>query len=312
MKPKLKYFKKKGFDNMNNKIKMILDVIMTILFLSLMKVSFTGLTLHKIIGLGIFTLFVTHMILNHKWISSMIKNINAGKVKGKTIFMFILNVALFFLTAFTVISGICISLSSSTAVFSQLHHFVAYTSLILISIHLGLHWNLIMNFFKRAFKIKNENGTATWLYRAASLALAIIGVKALLNPNIQGNFTAPFVSTTENTSSYTKAKTSDDNNTNITQDTTNGLVVDTGSLDDYLSKLYCSGCHNRCPLTNLRCGRGQTSYEEAVAKYNEGKSNSSSTSNSSGNSESLGDYIGIMSLFIAGTHYIVTIPKKLK
>ena len=130
---------------MNNKFKMILDIIMTVLFISLMKISFTGLELHKIIGLGIFVLFLAHNLLNYKWIAGISKNILAGKVKGKSKFMFILNITLLFITGFIVISGIVIS-RNSTEVWSNLHHFAAYSGLILISVHIGLHWQMILNF----------------------------------------------------------------------------------------------------------------------------------------------------------------------
>lgn len=321
---------------MNNKIKMALDVVMTVLFICLMKISFTGVALHEIIGISIFVFFIIHQLLNYKWIASMCNNIFAGKVKGKAKFMFVLNAVLFILTSFTVISGILISQSlfpevstNNTAIWSELHHFAAYSSLILLSVHIGLHWSMIMNFFKKAFRMKNDNGTRTWLSRVIALALAVVGVRALLNQSIQSNFTAPFVNESENIVLYsnTKTKDSDENPSSITQSTTNGLVVDTPTLDDYLSKLFCSGCHRRCPLTNLQCGRGNSYKQEAVTEYNE-KYSQSDTSSSSSDNEAISneatstasnnkkatpaDYIGIMSLVIAGTHYTVSLPKKLK
>ena len=306
---------------MNNKIKMALDVVMTVLFICLMKISFTGVALHEIIGISIFAFFIIHQLLNYKWIAAMCNNILIGKIKGKAKFMFVLNTILLFLTGFTVITGILISQSLFTAistsnntVWSELHHFAAYSSFILISLHVGLHWNMIMGFFKKTFRMKKENGTRTWLARAISLSLAILGIKALLNQNIQSNFTAPFVSEGQNTALYGKTKNSDENKSNITEDTTNGLVVETTTLEEYLSKLNCSGCHRRCPLTNLRCGRGEAYKEQAVSEYNEtySQSNTSSSSNTSNGKETTAaDYIGIMSLVIAGTHYTVNLPKKL-
>ena len=41
------------------------------------------------------------------------------------------------------------------------------------------------------------------------------------------------------------------------------------SLYEYLSKLHCSGCGNRCLLTSLRCSRGEAYKQMAEADYNE-------------------------------------------
>lgn len=278
---------------MNNKIKMALDVIMTVIFICLIKLSFTGITVHEILGIGILVLFIIHNILNYKWIAAVYTNFFTDKVKGKAKFMFVLNVLLFVFTSFTVISGILISQSlfpeislSDTSVWSPLHHFAAYSSLVLISVHLGLHWSMIINFFKKVLKMRNENGTRTWLARVIALALAIFGVKALINQNIQADFTAPFVSQSQNISSSAAL---DNNQSGISQSTDNGTVVETTSLEEYLSKLYCSGCHNRCPLTNLRCSRGNSYKQEATKEYQQSQSSSSSTQNNSNSTQITAD-----------------------
>ena len=39
------------------------------------------------------------------------------------------------------------------------------------------------------------------------------------------------------------------------------------SLEDYLSNLFCSGCHKHCPLISPRCGRGAEQAEIAKEEY---------------------------------------------
>jgi len=39
------------------------------------------------------------------------------------------------------------------------------------------------------------------------------------------------------------------------------------SLEEYLSKLVCSGCGRRCPLTMLKCSRGRTYLQKATDDY---------------------------------------------
>ena len=39
------------------------------------------------------------------------------------------------------------------------------------------------------------------------------------------------------------------------------------SLEEYLGKLVCGGCERRCPLTALKCSRGQVYLEKATSAY---------------------------------------------
>ncbi len=55
----------------------------------------------------------------------------------------------------------------------------------------------------------------------------------------------------------------------------NSLVVDVPTLEEYLSKLICTGCSRRCPLTALKCGRGTTYKNAAISEYEALYTNSS-------------------------------------
>ena len=39
------------------------------------------------------------------------------------------------------------------------------------------------------------------------------------------------------------------------------------ALDEFLGKLYCTGCHRRCPLTVPQCSIGVRQAEEQAAAY---------------------------------------------
>jgi hypothetical protein len=39
------------------------------------------------------------------------------------------------------------------------------------------------------------------------------------------------------------------------------------TLQQYLSKLYCTACHKYCLLTNPRCGRGVRQADKATDAY---------------------------------------------
>ena len=60
---------------MKNTIKIVVDIIMTILFFVLMAYRLTGRTMHEYLGYLIFIFFILHHILNFNWY----KNLPKGK-----------------------------------------------------------------------------------------------------------------------------------------------------------------------------------------------------------------------------------------
>ncbi len=265
-------------------IKIALDIVMTALFLLLMKVSFMGIALHELVGVGIFILFAVHKVLNYKWIAGVCKTIVTGKPSPKARFMLWLDVIILLFVTFNVVSGILISQTiltkievSDLAYWSDMHHFAAYTSLVLLSVHIGLHWQMLMNVFKKLLGLTEANPIRTLLARATLVVMAFMGIKAITNPRIYGNFTAPFTSQAHlpNEQEVTQAvytyKRNDGGKDTVTDSimllSTNSLEVEIPTLEEYLSKLVCSGCGIRCPLTALRCSRGTKYKAAAVAEY---------------------------------------------
>ena len=55
------------------KFRIILDIIMTVLYIILMGYCITGNAVHEILGTITFVLFIIHNILNIKWYKSIFK-----------------------------------------------------------------------------------------------------------------------------------------------------------------------------------------------------------------------------------------------
>ncbi len=334
------------------KKKMILDVIMTAIMLLLMKIAFTGITLHELLGLGVFIMFFVHKFFNRKWIKAISLKLFSKNLPIKTKVMYAIDVLLLILVTLTIISGILISQvlftqfnADDISFWSNWHHFAAYSSLVLISIHIGMHWQSIMNMVKKALQLSDKNSVRTFVSRTFAALIMFFGLKVLIRDDISSNFTAPFSSDNESEKLTTVSVShSSDNTISATQlSTATQLSSDVPTLEDYLGKLVCTGCGRRCPLTALSCSRGNKYKEAAIEEYNEQYSstkssnsaeddspsssdeNKSATGKSSENDDSPSasddtssnesaplDYILLMGLFVAGTHYVITIPKYLK
>lgn len=272
---------------------------MTILFILLLDTSITGIQIHELIGIGIFVLFIIHKLLNYKWIVAVTKNIFGKKTKLKTRIMYIMDVLILIAVTLTVLSGIFISKSlftwitvSNTAFWKTIHSPVAYLSFILISIHLGLHWQYIMAAFRIMFKINKESVARKRILRIFALILAIAGIKSSIENNIAGKIVTPLLSGSSNTESQketvstsnassTQTVTSASDNTTSTDSTqtvSSTQTTSTQTLEQYLGSLYCTGCGKHCSLLNPQCNIGEQQAEQATSDYNSGNTSSSSSS----------------------------------
>lgn len=135
------------------KIKIGIDFLMTVLLLLLMAYQVVGETLHEWFGAAMLVLFIAHNILNIKWY----KNLFHGKYKPVRILGTILNLVVLAALLFLGYSGIVMSrhlfaflpINRGMALARVMHLAGSYWGFVLISLHLGLHWGMIIGMFRK-------------------------------------------------------------------------------------------------------------------------------------------------------------------
>lgn len=142
-----------------NMIKMILDIVMIVILALLFNSHVAAMSFHEIAGLGVFGLFIIHCLLNIKWITAISKRFFSKSLAVKVRIGYIVNLLLAVTFIFVIISGISTSqvlfpADSHGSVWRGIHHFSGAISIILVGIHLGLHWSFVSGMFKKVVKIK--------------------------------------------------------------------------------------------------------------------------------------------------------------
>lgn len=137
-------------------LKIAVDVAMTIALLLLMAheaYELIGQTAHEWLGIGTFTLFVLHHILNRHW--------HRGVFKGRYTAMRWMQTTLVILILLTMcgsmVSGILLSryalpflpLNGGGAFARNIHMLSAYWGFVLMSLHLGFHWSIVVGMAKK-------------------------------------------------------------------------------------------------------------------------------------------------------------------
>lgn len=165
---------------MKNKIKTLIDIVMTILFIILMGYYVTDNAVHEILGTITFILFLMHHILNIKWYTSIFK----WKHNFQRTFHIILNLLLFIAMVGMMVSGIMISadvfafLDIPTTMFARRLHMLSTSwGFVLMAIHVGLHITGLMN----KLNAKMKNSTFEYVYYFILVLLAGLGIYSFIN-----------------------------------------------------------------------------------------------------------------------------------
>lgn len=170
------------------KIKMGIDLLMTIFLLCLMAYQITGETLHEWLGAGMLILFLAHNALNLRWYG--------GLFRGKYRLLRLVQTAVNFSVLISILclgySGIVLSrhvfaalpIDGSMATARSMHMAAAYWGFVLMSIHLGMHWGMVMGMFRRLLKGRKLPEAFVWALRLAAGALAVYGLFCFIQKEI--------------------------------------------------------------------------------------------------------------------------------
>ena len=159
--------------------RIIIDLVLTILFLFAYAYRIIGDIAHEWVGVSIFALFIAHNVINHRWY----KNIGKGAYTVRRVIMTTINALLtltlttLFITGFmhsrTVLSFLNLP---GGMVLRQIHTTAAYWGLPLIGVHIGLHWGMIITEIRKLLNINSTNPVRTIIARILAVALVAFGI----------------------------------------------------------------------------------------------------------------------------------------
>lgn len=167
------------------KFKIIIDILMTIALLFLMGYQFWGEFFHEWIGALMFILFIIHHFLNRKWYQGLFRQSTVIKT-----FQTIIVIAMTIVMLLQMYSGIVmsryafsfLSIDANMAMARRLHILGSYWGFVLMSFHLGIHWNMFINMAKSKIgilkKIKKE------ILLVIGILIALYGVYVFINRDL--------------------------------------------------------------------------------------------------------------------------------
>lgn len=169
------------------KVKMFIDFLMTVFLLMLMAYQITGEKLHEWLGAGMVVLFLIHNFLNIRWYESLLK----GKYKPLRILRTIINFSVLAAMLALAYSGIVMSrhvfsalpINGGMATARVLHLASSYWGFVLMSVHLGLHWGMVISMFRK-FSGEKKSVAFLWILRLIAVLIAIYGAVCFYRADI--------------------------------------------------------------------------------------------------------------------------------
>lgn len=176
--------------------KLALDLVMAILVVLSFAYPLTGNTMHELIGFVVLGFFLIHNVaINSRWYTTLFK----GKYNTKRITSITINVLVLLVTVTLIISGLINSrligemLGIKEDVLPrEIHTTSAYWFLVLMSIHLGMHWRMVMAEMRKMFGVSGGGNLRPILLRCAAASIAAYGIKASLERDLYAKLIAYF------------------------------------------------------------------------------------------------------------------------
>lgn len=162
-------------------MRLVFDLVAAGLLLFAFSYWWLGNVAHELAGTAMFLLVIVHNVFNRRWYGTVPKA--RREVRGLfnivvTILLFVAMLAL--LVTSVLISNALSGIMSAYGGFTvrQIHTLAAYWVLVIVSVHLGLRWPMLMGVARKLTGSTQPNALRTLVLRAVAVLIAIYGVRS--------------------------------------------------------------------------------------------------------------------------------------
>ncbi len=155
-------------------IKIGVDLAMTALFLCQMGYHMMDNRAHEWLGIALCLLFILHHALNGEWHRALFR----GKYSAQRILLTAVDILLVLSMAAVIVSSVMVSRHAFSflglhlrGLGRQPHRPATMWAFVLVGLHLGLHWSMVLNDVRKKTKRKAGKAAAAALYVLLVLAV---------------------------------------------------------------------------------------------------------------------------------------------
>ena len=169
------------------RIKMMVDVVMTVALFICMAYILVGEDAHEWTGIALMLLYLLHSWLNRGWYRSLFK----GRYNALRIFNTTITLTCLITMAIAGISGMAMSrnfyiqfLRGHISLARTAHILSSYWGFCFVSLHVGMYWSMMLSMMKSSSLGRRLTPRAWKALSLLGFLLACFGVSAMLRQNI--------------------------------------------------------------------------------------------------------------------------------
>lgn len=159
--------------------RLVLDLVAAGLLLFGFSYWWLGNVSHELAGTTLFLLVIAHNVFNRRWYGTLRMVKRDARGLFNVVATLLLLVAMSALLATSVLiskalSGIMSAYGGFTV--RQIHTLAAYWVLVIVSVHLGLRWPMLMGVARKLIGITQSNASRTFILRSIAALIALHGL----------------------------------------------------------------------------------------------------------------------------------------
>lgn len=163
------------------RIRLLLDLLAVVLIIACLAYWWLDNLSHELFGTALFALVIVHNVFNRRWYGGVAqRKMDAVRlVNLVTIVCLAIGMAVMLVTSLLISRDIFpfMAIDGAFAV-REIHMFAAYWVLLIIAVHLGTRWQVVMNAGRGLFRISAPNVYRTVALRLIAFFIAAWGVKS--------------------------------------------------------------------------------------------------------------------------------------
>ncbi|WP_428412612.1 DUF4405 domain-containing protein [Pararhizobium sp.] len=164
------------------RLRLLLDFLAVALIIACLAYWWLDNLSHELFGTALFTLVIVHNVFNRRWYGGMTKRrMDATRIVNLVTIVCLAIGMTVMLTTSLLVSRDLFPFTALSGAFAvrEIHMFAGYWVLLIIAIHLGTRWDVVMNVFRTMFGMQTPNGVRAWSARILALVVAVWGMKSL-------------------------------------------------------------------------------------------------------------------------------------
>ncbi len=164
-------------------LRLWLDGLAAVLLVFGLSYWWLGNVTHEIAGTAMFVLLIAHNLFNHRWYG----NLPRTRREPRNLFNVLVTGGLLVAMLALLVTSVLISNALASVlppwggfIVRQIHTVAAYWVLVIVAVHLGLRWPMLMGLARIGFGTHRASVVRTWVLRATTAAIATYGVWSCL------------------------------------------------------------------------------------------------------------------------------------